>query len=244
MPVHDWTKVRAGTFHHFHHTWITYLCASLNHGVLPSRYFALAEQVASKPIPDLLALDFGQIEGPGDDRGGVGVIEHPPKSQIVAMADIDVYARKANRIAIRHVDGDLVAVMEIVSPGNKSSKHAIGSFLEKSLAFLAEGIHLVAIDLLPPGKRDPQGIHGRIWDELQDEPFLFPRGKDRTTVSYLVDQEVTAYVEPLAVGDPLPELPLFLSPTIYVRLPLEATYLKAWDDLPLPYRRKLEATAS
>ena len=32
MPVHDWTRVQAGTFHHFHCAWITHLAEALNGG--------------------------------------------------------------------------------------------------------------------------------------------------------------------------------------------------------------------
>ncbi len=56
MPVHDWTRVRAGTFHFFHQSWITYLCEALNGGSLPPGYFAMSEQEAKGPIPDVLAL--------------------------------------------------------------------------------------------------------------------------------------------------------------------------------------------
>lgn len=85
------------------------------------------------------------------------------------------YARKRNRVVIRHVsDHRVVAVVEIVSPGNKASRHAIGSFVAKSLELLDAGIHLLILDLLPPGPRDPQGIHGVICSEISNVPFELP----------------------------------------------------------------------
>ena len=51
------------------------------------------------------------------------------------------YARKANRLTVRHPDGDVVAVLEIVSPGNKDSRHAIRAFARKSVEFLYAGVH-------------------------------------------------------------------------------------------------------
>ena len=45
-------------------------------------------------------------------------------------------ARKANRIAIHHDLGDVVAVIEIVSPGNKDSRHSIRAFAEKAAALI------------------------------------------------------------------------------------------------------------
>jgi hypothetical protein len=49
-----------------------------------------------------------------------------------------------------------------------------------------------------------------------------------------------AYVEPIAVGDSLPEMPLFFAPGRYVPCPLEATYQTAWEQFPAPLKGPLE----
>jgi hypothetical protein len=54
MPIHDWSRVNAGLFHHFHQRWIQALCDELNAGGLPDGYLALSEQVSGGPIPDVL----------------------------------------------------------------------------------------------------------------------------------------------------------------------------------------------
>src|SRR5438093_9190788 len=56
MPVHDWNRVTAGTFHAFHLAWIAETQRTLNGGLLPQGYHALAEQVAGEIIPDVLTL--------------------------------------------------------------------------------------------------------------------------------------------------------------------------------------------
>jgi hypothetical protein len=48
MPVHDWTLVDEGTFHAFHTLWISRMMGTLNAGLLPNGYYALAEQVAAR----------------------------------------------------------------------------------------------------------------------------------------------------------------------------------------------------
>lgn len=58
MPLHDWTRVSAGSYHGFHSAWITELARSLNNGVLPPRFYAEAEQVVGQTSPDVLALEF------------------------------------------------------------------------------------------------------------------------------------------------------------------------------------------
>src|SRR5205807_524185 len=56
MPVHDWTRVDAGTFHAFHTVWISEIMKALNAGLLPKGYYALAEQVATRMQTDVLTL--------------------------------------------------------------------------------------------------------------------------------------------------------------------------------------------
>ena len=48
-------------------------------------------------------------------------------------------------------------------------------------------------------------------------------------------------VEPLTVGDPLPDMPIFLTTDRYVPCPLEATYQTAWSQFPAPLKGPLES---
>jgi hypothetical protein len=233
MPIHDWTRVDAGTFHHFHQCWTTALASALNTGGLPPNYLALVEQVAGGPIPDGLTLRLrgnGSVAETG--TGGVAVATAPPRTRYVARVEEDVYCRKADRVTIRHRHGRVIAVIEIVSPGNKSSRDALRAFVEKLTDLLRQGVHLLVIDLFPPGPRDPQGIHKVIWDELKEEPFQLPPDKPLTLAAYSAGAVKVAYVEPVAVGDVLPDMPLFLEPEVYVPAPLESTYQTTWSVFP------------
>ena len=78
-----------------------------------------------------------------------------------------------------------------------------------------------------------------IWDEfvgLPTEPR--PADKPLMVASYDAIDGPTAYTEPLAVGDVLPDAPLFLAPGWYVNIPLERIYAAAWDEIP-PETREL-----
>ena len=114
----------------------------------------------------------------------------------------------------------------------KADKVAFGSFVAKAEEMLLNGINLVVADLFPPSSRDPQGIHKAIWDRIQDEPFELPADKQLTIAAYFAGKPKTAYVEPVAVGDMLPSLPIFLDENTYVPAPLEATYQSTWAKLP------------
>jgi hypothetical protein len=139
-------------------------------------------------------------------------------------------------VAIRDPQGKVVSVIEIVSPGNKGNRANLRAFVEKAVDFLRQGIHLLVIDLFPPTDRDPQGIHKAIWDEIEEKPFELPPDKPLTLASYSAGLEKVAYVEPIAVGDVLPDMPLFLEPERYVPAPLEATYQATWAVCPAPLK--------
>jgi hypothetical protein len=239
MPIHDWTRVRSNRFHDFHQSWTIAIRNALNAGRLPPGYFAMVEQKAGGPEPDVITLELTPRGDPATPAG-VAVDLQPPKARFVTRTDAATYARKANRITVRHPDGDVVAILEIVSPGNKDSRHAIRAFARKAVQFLQAGVHLLIVDLFPPGRRDPQGMHKVIWDRLHEEPFALPPDKPLTLAAYAAGTETVAYVEPVAVGDSLPDMPVFLTADRYIPCPLEATYQTAWDQFPAPLRGPLE----
>jgi hypothetical protein len=231
MPIHDWTRVRANRFHDFHQSWTIAIRNALNAGLLPDGYLAMAEQITGGPEPDVVTLSL-PIRPQNGGPGGVAIEDAPPKVRVRTQSDAAIYARKANRITVRHPDGEVVAVIEIVSPGNKDSKHAIRSFSRKAAEFLFAGVHLLIVDLFPPSKRDPQGVHKLIWDRIRDEPFELPQDKPLTLAAYSAGATITGYIEPVAVGDTLPDMPIFLTPDRYVPCPLESTYQASWDVFP------------
>ena len=95
---------------------------------------------------------------------------------------------------------------------------------------------MLIVDLFPPTPRDPQGIHKAIWDELIENDFALPPDRPLTLAAYIGGPLPEAFVEPTAIGAPLSELPLFLTPDSYVPVPLEATYLSAWEAVPSFWR--------
>ncbi|HUY32276.1 MAG TPA: DUF4058 family protein [Pirellulales bacterium] len=246
MPIHDWTRVDAGIFHDFHLEWISTIKRALNQGLLPPEYYALAEQVAGGLHPDVLSLERSPEAG-GDGpssvsspSGAIALAAAPPRVRFTATSESEAYTRKRRRIAIRHASGDhVVAIVEIVSPGNKGSRHTLRSFVEKSIELLDAGIHLLVLDLFPPGPRDPQGIHGAIWSEMIDGHFSLPPEKPLTLVSYSAGSSKRAFIEPTSVGDELPRMPLFLEPEFYVDVPLDASYQSAFDAVPRRWRDEL-----
>jgi hypothetical protein len=239
--------VDAGLFHHFHQDWTIELCRALNAGRLPPGYIALTDQRIRGPIPDVLTLNREpKQKEPRASTGGLAVATAPPKARFVEELEEGTYARRANRIRIQHRHGEVVAIVEIISPGNKNTRTALQSFVRKAADLIWQGIHLLIVDLFPPSERDPQGIHGVIWDEVGNRPFELPADKPLTVVSYRAIPTIAAYVEPVAVGDDLPSLPIFLTDyeLDYIPAPLEETYRASWAAFPADFKTLLEPPAS
>jgi hypothetical protein len=246
MPVHDWTRVNAGIFHDFHQAWITEIRNRLNDGLLPQGYYALAEQVAGGPQPDVLTLEADEslpsAFGQSTAAASTALLETQTPPQVRHTLDDDalVYALTADRLAIRHISGDrVVAFVEIVSSGNKQSTTMLKQFLNKLTDALAAGCHLLVVDLYPPGRNDPDGIHAAFW--TAGTPTV--TGAEPLSLSaYRAGARPRAYFEPVAVGKSLPDFPLFLTAEHYVKVPLEATYQSAWRGVPQRWKRVIEAT--
>lgn len=244
MPIHDWTRADANVFHHFHQRWTIAICDALNAGLLPTGYSALVEQHAGGLVPDVLALERRFSPGRSGESGGGTIMATPPKTSLVKTAKVALAAR-ANRVMIRHRLGEVVCVLEIVSPGNKSGRAALRAFVDKTVEFLRQGVHLLVIDILPPTTRDPGGIHKAIWDEIDEEPFELEPDRPLTLAAYVAGdlrtgRETTAYVEFVGVGTPLPDMPAYLDSTRYVPVPLEAAYQAAWTTCPADLRELVE----
>jgi Protein of unknown function (DUF4058) len=247
MPIHDWSRVEVGIFHHFHQHWIGVITKVLNQRLLPGEYYALIEQQKGRFEPDVLALKLGRgaelddADPAPDAQVGGGLLVAEPRVRITAETDLQFYRRKQNVVAVRHASGDdLVAIVEVVSKGNKSGRKAFDDFLHKAAVYLSRGIHLLILDLQPATARDPQGIHGAIWDEVAGEEYARPIDKPLTMAAYDAGAGIRAFIEPVAVGDTPIDMPLFLEPGRYVNMPIEETYRIAFESVPRRLRAALE----
>ncbi len=247
MPVHDWTRVDAGTFHAFHTRWISEMMGALNAGLLPKGYYALAEQVATRMQTDVLTLRPSSWDLPRvGTNGGVAVAEAPPHVGLRVRPDPTRKPRhpirRGRHLVIRHVTGHhVVALIEIVSPANKDRKAHVRELAQKVVRSLEAGVHVLLIDLLPPSAHDPGGLHAAVWRWFDTAPYESPADRPLALVSYAWDgEEPQAYLESVAVGRPLIDMPLFLTAERYVNVPLEPTYRAAYQGMPEFWRDVLE----
>jgi hypothetical protein len=106
MPINDWTRVDAGTYHDFHQDWTIEIRRALNRGILPSGYRAMADLKVGGMEPGVATLKLREPPS----QGGLAVADSPPQARQVARTteaetELAYYARKVNRIVIRHTRG-------------------------------------------------------------------------------------------------------------------------------------------
>ena len=255
VTIHDWTRVLPGIWHDFHVGWIGEIRKQLNGGLLPDPFYALAEPQGGFTVEADPPEDGEDDDGEGDRRfegdllslhgggdfggdGGVALAEAPPRVRLRLPAGSGPTAR---RITVRHATGDrIVALIELVSPGNRDGRRKIEAFCDQVEAAVDGGVHVLLVDLFPPTELLPAGMQGAVAErfDIRYEP---PPGEPLCCAAYRsAGEATTSFVEPLAVGAAPPTMPLFLTADRYVNLPLAASYAAAFSPTPAKFRRMLE----
>jgi hypothetical protein len=196
-------------------------------------------------VTDVLTLHASRPSGeppppPPGPEGGLALAEAPPKVRR-QLIGTETYRQRRRSLAIRHVSGHrLIALIEIAYPANKDRLESVEEFVAKAVEALDLGVHVLLIDLLPPGRHDPRGLHAAVWNQFDEAPYDLPVDEPLTLASYTAGPPVKAYLEHVAVGGPLPEMPLFLHSQRYIPVPLEATYQAAYGGVPAFWREVVE----
>ena len=248
MPIHDWSRVDVGIFHGFHLAWIAEIRKALNNGGLPPGYYADAEQYSEKKQADVLTLHASDAESlepllvqePSD--GGTAVMVASSIGTRTARRDAKPKARQ-RRLVIRHISGHrVIAILEIVSTGNKDRRRSAMEFAGKLANAIEGGIHVTVIDLFPPTPAAPNGLHNRIWREFDREPVPVPAGQPLVLAAFVARQKPRIFFEFRAVGGELQKFPLPIDAEIGAMMPLAETYAAAFAGSP-PYLRDMLSQA-
>jgi hypothetical protein len=234
MPIHDWSRVENASFHDFHQTWLTVLKMRMNTGLLPPGHFAHLERRMGPHQSDTLANAptgtrpmNGHPTRPGP-TGGVAVATRPPK----ATAHLTATQNRRSHVVVRRVgDKQLIALIELASAANKDRPENVTAYASKAKAALDARVHVVHLDILLPTKFTPVGLGGAIWSAVNGNDYPFTPEKPLAADSFHARDEIDLYANPLAVGDDLPDVPLFLSEETYIDLPLAATYAEAFASI-------------
>jgi hypothetical protein len=201
-------------WHSFHNSWATYLSSQLN-TLLPAGYFAEAN------VHFGVEIDVAAFEEPGPAGMPPGWVPPPPQvshpfEMSGVVVEVGIFSRSGGP--------QLAGAIELVSPANKDRPAEREAFVAKCLSYLHAGVGLVVVDVVTERRAD---LHRELLLRLGvADPGPGPalsgsayRPVQRGGVSVL-----DVWREPLALGQPLPTLPLWLRGGLCLPVELEATY--------------------
>jgi hypothetical protein len=176
-------------------------------------------------------------QGPGEPNGGVAVATQAPPAPTLTI-DTEFPEQYAYEVLVFDVERErrLVAAVEIVSPANKDRPDSRQLFVAKCFHLLQRDVCVSIIDLVTT-------LQCNLYVELltlleRSDPAFAPppplyavtcrkRQAGRRT-------KLDTWARPLAIGEPLPSLPVWLSETLTVTLELEASYQETCRVLRIP----------
>lgn len=200
-------------WHSFHNSWATYLASQLN-ALLPAGYFAEAN------VQFGIEIDVAAFEEPGSAAAPTGWTPPAPVCHPFEMSGVVVEVG----IFSRSGGPQLVGAVELVSPANKDRQLHREAFLSKCVAYLQAGVGLVLVDVVTDR---PADLHRELLLRLGvTDPGPGPAlsGSAFRAVERDGAKVLDVWREPIAVGQPLPTLPLWLRGGLCLPVELEATY--------------------
>jgi hypothetical protein len=181
---------------------------------------------------DVCAFEGEEPELPqvstSEEPGGVATATLAPPRPTFTV-DADLSSEYAYEVLVFDHDRQrqLVAAVEIVSPGNKDRKASRRAFVAKCAALLQQGVCLSIVDIVTIRRFN---LYAELlaFMELTD-PAFSPQPPPVYAVTcrgHNVDDtgRFQSWAYPLAIGQPLSDLPIWLSEDDYVMLELEASY--------------------
>jgi hypothetical protein len=190
-------------------------------------YFEI--DVASFESDELAGIDSAS----GEEGGVATAVWAPPRPTLEVTTDLPDQDEYEVRVYDTERERRLVAAVEIVSPGNIDRPESRRAFVAKCAALLRQDVSVAIVDVVtirpfnlytellafigqtdPAVLPEPPALYAAAfrWTSATDAPRPRPRPRLQT------------WAYPLAVGRPLPTLPLWLANNLAVPLELEASY--------------------
>jgi hypothetical protein len=217
----------------FHSAWAAAMARLLNDGVLPAGYYAMPLADRDGPIEiDVATLREAGAPEPEGGTGSPQVWAPPAPGFTVA---VELPGTDAVEVQVFANDGDprLAAAIELVSPRNKDRPQARQAFAVKCVGYLQQGSSVVIVDTVATRRAD---MHLAILGLLGVDTNTTPPSSLSATSYRAVgleeeSQQLLIWPEPLALGEPLPTLPLWIATDFSVPLDLEVSYRATCVDL-------------
>lgn len=214
----------------FHSKWANVLVDELNETLLPAGYFAEPHvHMGARIEIDAATFEAQSVPGRPARNGATAVLPTrawaPPEPSLVMPATFP------DTFEVRIIDTEagprLAAAIELLSPANKDRTEHRRAFAVKCASYLCQGVSLILVDVVTSRSAN---LHDEIVRLLSnDGPFLFPAAPSLYATAYRPIQrdqteQMEIWLARLAVGDPLPTLPLGLTAEVCLPIDLESSY--------------------
>jgi hypothetical protein len=203
--------------------------------ILPAGFQAGPQVHLGAPFEvDIGAFDLDSRDPDADTGGGSSgtatmTVLAPTLTVEAEVTDQDEYEIRIYDVEFGR---QLVATIELVSPSNKDRPASRELFVGKVAALLQQGVSVSLVDLVTVRQANLYGellgVLGHADPALGDSPPHLYAVTLRTRQVHKKKkrrrQLLDAWYYPMAVGQPLPTIPLWLTEELRVMLPLEAGY--------------------
>lgn len=137
-----------------------------------------------------------------------------------------------------------VAVIDVIPPETKLRVEAIEKYARRAIAQVDQGVNAMVIDVFPQVGSSPLRAADAIWFEIASTHLELPAERPLTLSTFSTGPRTQVFLEPLRLGDPLPDMPLFFGADQYIPVSLEPTYISAFEGVPRHFREALTAPAT
>lgn len=206
--------------------------------VLPRGYVAGPKIHAGSQV-EIDVATFEQDDAPrlpssASDSGVATALWAPPEPTVAVETEVPDYDEYEVRIYDAERGRQLVAAIELVSPGNKDRPEKRNAFVGKCATLLQNGVAVSIVDVVTPRQFNLYAellqFLGQTDPTLSEPlPYLYAvscrwRPQDKRML-------LQTWSHTLTLGQPLPTLPLWLTGKLAVPLDLEQGYEQACQDL-------------
>lgn len=203
-------------WHSFHNSWATYISSQLN-ALLPEGYFAEANVQYGVEI-DVAAFEEAAANPTAAAWTPPAPQQSVPLELTEAVVEVGIFSRTGGPT--------LAAAVELVSPANKDRQTHRDAIVSKCASYLQAGVGLVLVDVVTDRSAD---LHQELLKRLGVADVK--HGSPLYAAAYRPVERAGAtaldiWHTPIAIGQPLPTLPLWLRGGLCLPVELEATYAR------------------
>ncbi len=214
-------------WHSFHHAWATYIAADLNR-LLPEGYFA------EPNIQFGIEIDVAALSDAGAAQGSMvrsWAVPAPTRSiplpLLTDVVEVLVFQREAGPV--------LEGAIELVSPANKDRPAHRDAFVSKCAGLVQQGIGLLIVDVV---SNKDANLHNDLLERLRPPEWIAMESRLYVCAYHPVERDgsptLDYWQEPLALGESLPTMPLFLKGGFVLPVDFDATYGRTCEEQRIP----------